>query len=60
MLSWDPHDADHPNFLMFAIWDQRARSGFRTGLGRIHSRSDDDAPHVIRADTLDQLAAVHR
>src|SRR5882672_5776655 len=58
MLSWDPHDADHPNFLMFAIWDQRAAERFPgTGLGGFIPGPDDDAPPVIRADTLDQLAA---
>jgi succinate dehydrogenase/fumarate reductase flavoprotein subunit len=58
MLSWDPHDADHPNFLMFAIWDQRAAERFSgAGLGGFIPGPDDDAPHVIRADTLDQLAA---
>jgi hypothetical protein len=58
MLAWDPHDADHPSYLMFAIWDQRTAERFGgSGLGGFIPGPDDDASHVIRADTLDQLAA---
>lgn len=57
MLAWDPHDADHPNFLMFAIWDQRAAEQFSgTVLGGFIPGPDNDASHIIRADTLDGLA----
>ena len=58
MLSWDPHDAEHPNFLMFAIWDQRAAERFSgSNLGGFIPGPDEEAPQVIRAETLDQLAA---
>jgi succinate dehydrogenase/fumarate reductase flavoprotein subunit len=58
MLSWDPHDAEHPNFLMFAIWDQRTAELFHgAGLGGFIPGPDDDASHLVRADSLDQLAA---
>jgi succinate dehydrogenase/fumarate reductase flavoprotein subunit len=57
MLSWDPHDAEHPNFLMFPIWDQRAADRFPGGfLGAFIPGPGDDASHVVRADTLDDLA----
>jgi len=29
MLSWDPTTPEYPNFLMFAVWDQRAAESFR-------------------------------
>jgi hypothetical protein len=57
MLSWDPHDAEYPNFLMFAIWDQRAADRFPGGfLGAFIPGPSDDTSHVVRGDTLDELA----
>jgi len=58
MLSWDPHDAEHPNFLMFAIWDQRAAERFPGAfLGGFIPGPGDDASHVVQGDTLEELAA---
>jgi succinate dehydrogenase/fumarate reductase flavoprotein subunit len=57
MLSWDPHDAEYPNFLMFAIWDQRTAERFPGGfLGAFIPGPGDDTSHVVQADTLDELA----
>jgi succinate dehydrogenase/fumarate reductase flavoprotein subunit len=57
MLSWDPHDAEHPNFLMFAIWDQRAAERFPGAfLGGFIPGPGEDASHVVQGDTLEELA----
>jgi len=39
MLSWDPHDAEYPNFLMFAIGTSAPRNDFRRLPRRVHSGS---------------------
>jgi hypothetical protein len=58
MLSWDPHGAEYPNFLMFAIWDQRAAERFPGGfLGAFIPGPGEDAAHVVRGDTMEALAA---
>ncbi|MDX6313380.1 MAG: 3-oxosteroid 1-dehydrogenase [Streptomyces sp.] len=58
MLSWDPHDAEYPNFLMFAIWDQRAADRFPGGfLGAFIPGPGEDTSHVVRGDTIEELAA---
>jgi succinate dehydrogenase/fumarate reductase flavoprotein subunit len=58
MLSWDPYGAEYPNFLMFAIWDQRTAERFPGGyLGAFIPGPDDDASHVVRGNTLEELAA---
>jgi succinate dehydrogenase/fumarate reductase flavoprotein subunit len=58
MLSWDPYRAECPNFLMFAIWDQRAAERFPGGyLGAFIPGPGDDVSHVVRGDTLEELAA---
>jgi 3-oxosteroid 1-dehydrogenase len=57
MLSWNPHDAEHPNFLMFPVWDQRAADRFPGGfLGAFIPDSTSDASHVVSGDTLEELA----
>ena len=56
MLGWDPFNADHPNFLMFAVWDQRTAERFGgSALGGFIPGPNDDASHVIRAESLDEL-----
>jgi hypothetical protein len=58
MLSWDPHDAEYPNFLMFAICDQRAADRFPGGfLGAFIPGPGEDTSHVVRGDTIEELAA---
>jgi len=58
MLSWNPHDAEYPNFLLFPVWDQRAADRFPGGfLGAFIPESGADASHVVSGDTLEELAA---
>jgi 3-oxosteroid 1-dehydrogenase len=57
MLAWDSHDADFPNFLTFAIWDQRAADRFPGGfLGGFIPEPDGDRSHVVSGRTLEELA----
>jgi len=57
MLSWNPHDAQHPNFLMFPVWDQRAADRFPGGfLGAFIPEPGADASHVVSGSTLEELA----
>jgi 3-oxosteroid 1-dehydrogenase len=57
MLAWDSHDADFPNFLTFAIWDQRAADRFPGGsLGGFIPEPDGDRSHVVSGNTLAELA----
>jgi succinate dehydrogenase/fumarate reductase flavoprotein subunit len=57
MLSWNPHDADHPNFLMFPVWDQRAADRFAGGfLGGFIPDATADASHVVSGNTFEELA----
>ncbi|WP_051793105.1 FAD-dependent oxidoreductase [Amycolatopsis jejuensis] len=58
MLEFDGARCEYPNMLMFAIFDQANYDGFRGTPfdgGALPAIGDDDS-HVIRGDTLEQLA----
>jgi succinate dehydrogenase/fumarate reductase flavoprotein subunit len=51
---YDPSRAEFPNQLLFMIFDQRSAEGF-AGVYPIPADSD-NSPHVIKGDTLHELA----
>lgn len=59
---WDPHKAEYPNFLQFAIFDERVRRRWpRAGkhdhnTGNIIPPLGEDSKYLIKADTIEQLA----
>jgi 3-oxosteroid 1-dehydrogenase len=54
---WDPHRAEYPNVVQFMIWDQRVADRYGLdGYGNPVPPDPDQAPHVLRADTLGELA----
>ncbi len=68
-LRYDPYKLEYPRLLMFQIWDQRCMDGChatvnesnpaQTALDNYGSLIFDDY-HVIRGETLDELAAAIR
>jgi succinate dehydrogenase/fumarate reductase flavoprotein subunit len=59
MHAWDPHGAAYPNFLLFAVWDQRTAERFPGSfLGNFIPPADSPLRSTVdTADTLQQLAA---
>lgn len=59
---WDPRRTEYPNFLQFAIIDERTRRLFpRAGLadhqaGNFIPAIGEDSPYLIRGETLTELA----
>jgi 3-oxosteroid 1-dehydrogenase len=61
-FAWDPSRAEYPNFLQFAILDERARRLFAKGDGLMDHQAGNLIPalgseskYVLRADTLEGL-----
>ncbi len=60
-FSWDPRRAEYPNFLQFAIIDERTRRLFpREGLadhqaGNFIPARGEDSPYLLRGETLEEL-----
>ena len=66
-FSWDPSRAEYPNFLQFAILDDRARRLFARGDGVMDHQSGNLIPplgaeskYVLSADTLEGLVEALR
>jgi succinate dehydrogenase/fumarate reductase flavoprotein subunit len=60
MGNWDGVACEYPNLLMFVIWDQRCADRFAGSAwddGTIPGPGQ-DASHVMRGETLDELARV--
>ena len=56
-FQWDPHRAEYPNIVQFMIWDQRVAERYAfDGYGNPVPPDPGQAPHVMRAGTLDELA----
>ncbi|HEY1778562.1 MAG TPA: FAD-dependent oxidoreductase [Solirubrobacteraceae bacterium] len=62
-FAWDPSRAEYPNFLQFAILDERARRLFAKGDGIMDHQGGNLIPplgaeskYVLRADTLEGLS----
>ncbi len=57
---WDPARAEYPNYLLFAVWDQRNTDRFAAppgdNTGNFIPADGDDWSHVVRGDTLADLA----
>jgi hypothetical protein len=61
-FAWDPSRAEYPNFLQFAILDERARRLFAKGDGLMDHQAGNlipplgsDSKYVLSADTLEGL-----
>jgi succinate dehydrogenase/fumarate reductase flavoprotein subunit len=55
---WDADAAEYPNLVLFQIWDQRSQDGSASDeYGRLIAPPGADDAHVVRGDTLDDLAA---
>lgn len=61
-FSWDPRRTEYPNFLQFAVIDERTRRLFpRAGLadhqaGNFIPALGEDSPYLMRGETLEELA----
>ena len=56
-FGWDPAAAEYPNLVLVQIWDQRSQDhSASTEYGRLIVPSGADDSHVIKGDTLDELA----
>ena len=56
-FAWDADAAEYPNLVLFQIWDQRSQDGSASDeYGRLIAPTGVDDAHVIRGDTLDELA----
>jgi 3-oxosteroid 1-dehydrogenase len=57
-FSWDGATGTYPNLVLVQIWDQRSQDhSASTEYGRLIVPPGTDDAHVIRGDTLDELAA---
>ncbi|HVX20559.1 MAG TPA: FAD-dependent oxidoreductase [Acidimicrobiales bacterium] len=57
-LRWDPEAREYPNLLLFMIWDDVvARDGTETFARPPVPMPGEDASHVIKGDTWEELAA---
>jgi len=55
---WDADAAEYPNLVLFQIWDQRSQDGSASDeYGRLIAPPGADDAHVVRGETLDDLAA---
>ena len=55
---WDADAAEYPNLVLFQVWDQRSQDGSASDeYGRLIAPPGADDAHVVRGDTLDDLAA---
>jgi 3-oxosteroid 1-dehydrogenase len=55
---WDADAAEYPNLVLFQIWDQRSQAGSASDeYGRLIAPPGGDDAHVVRGDTLEDLAA---
>ena len=55
---WDADAAEYPNLVLFQIWDQRAQDHSASDeYGRLIAPPGAGDAHVVRGDTLDDLAA---
>jgi 3-oxosteroid 1-dehydrogenase len=55
---WDADAAEYPNLVLFQIWDQRSQDGSASDeYGRLIAPPGADDAHVVRGDTLEDLAA---
>jgi len=55
---WDADAAEYPNLVLFQIWDQRSQDGSAGDeYGRLIAPPGADDAHVVRGETLDDLAA---
>jgi len=61
-FAWDPARAEYPNFLQFAILDERTRSRFARGDAPMDHQAGNFIPpvgqeskYLLRADTLEEL-----
>ena len=59
MFDWDPQRIEYPNLLQFVIWDERTqdRCGGNPYDGGLIAGPAADDSHVVRGDTLEELAA---
>ncbi|HEU5160792.1 MAG TPA: FAD-dependent oxidoreductase [Streptosporangiaceae bacterium] len=56
-FTWDPYAAEYPNLVLMQIWDQRAQDHSASDeYGRLIVPPGADDAHVIKGDTLDELA----
>ena len=54
---WDADAAEYPNLVLFQVWDQRSQDGSASDeYGRLIAPPGADDAHVVRGDTLDDLA----
>src|SRR5262249_7654924 len=54
---WDADAAEYPNLVLIQVWDQRSQAGSASDeYGRLTAPAGGDDAHVIRADTLEDLA----
>jgi len=61
MYDWDPLACEFPNRVMIQIWDRHSQEhSAKEAYGNSIVPSDCDQSHVIRADTIDQLAPAIR
>lgn len=57
-FEWDPTKAEYPNLVMMQIWDQRSQDNSASEeYGRLIVPEGADDTHVIKGDTVEQLAA---
>jgi len=55
---WDADAAEYPNLVLFQVWDQRSQDGSASDeYGRLIAPPGADDAHVVRGETLDDLAA---
>lgn len=56
-FAWDADAAEYPNLVLFQIWDQRSQDGSASDeYGRLIAPPGGDDAHVVRGDTLEDLA----
>jgi 3-oxosteroid 1-dehydrogenase len=57
-FAWDADAAEYPNLVLFQVWDQRAQDNSASDeYGRLIAPPGAGDDHVVRGDTLDDLAA---
>ena len=57
-FQWDAANAEYPNLVLIAVWDQRSQDHSASDeYGRLIVPEGTDDSHVIRGDTFEELAA---
>jgi glycine/D-amino acid oxidase-like deaminating enzyme len=55
---WDPLTCEYPNLVLFQVWDQRSQDNSASDeYGRLIVPPGGDDAHVLRAETIEELAA---